>query len=428
MNINKLLLATILTVVSTQAEDNLEYIGKLGSNTKSFWLTHAGSKGYPSSFEVRDSGNNVQDSFGFANRGFRFSTSTEVDTTHTLWGDYGQGVYLADSANSNGGIIIPDAGGGDGGGGDAIIPALQVANIAAFINRSHSVSNRAVDSLLQRTYNKRESEDSTYNFWVDAKYYDFSDDRYGINQHGNLQDSYMGFDTLVGDDFTIGMVLGVEYSSQKSYSDSVQLDSDGYFFGPYAAYRFSENIVVDSWIGYATNNVETKISDNASGDFDLDKLFFTLNVTGNFALSDSFFILPKLGIYYSDEKAESFQLNLYDAGDIHQIPVSKYSYNYGVASLSADFEYVIRDKYSFELAPYANLGVDYAFERPHDGRVLVSLGGTQDTSPWNAKMKLGARVLVENKFLIDFNTAYSGLTESEVDIWSGHLSLSYVFN
>lgn len=87
---------------------------------------------------------------------------------------------------------------------------------------------------------------SLWNFWSDIRIADISDERFDRDSDTFARTLDIGLDRRFTDDLVVGMSFCLQDSSSDAFNDSLDIDSDGFSFGPYAVYRLSKHWAIDA--------------------------------------------------------------------------------------------------------------------------------------------------------------------------------------
>lgn len=96
---------------------------------------------------------------------------------------------------------------------------------------------------------------------------------------GHLQRGILGFDMVQRPDLIVGLAGGWENASSDAFDGQVSTDFNGYFIGPFLAWKPDPNLVLDLWAGYEQDNLDSNIA-GLQGSYDIDRIFVSANATG----------------------------------------------------------------------------------------------------------------------------------------------------
>jgi hypothetical protein len=77
--------------------------------------------------------------------------------------------------------------------------------------------------------------------------------------------------------------------------------------------------------------------------------------------------------------------------------------------------------------PFAELGLQYEFERPDDGRILAGDLSVEETSALTFTTRAGFQMAVNDSFRLEATGGYLSFNQPGLDVWEGKLNLSYAF-
>ena len=336
---------------------------------------------------------------------------------------------------------------------NGIIAATTQGGSGALLMRDYTISNRVVNGLFARqkittagrfgderqslpganapqriaTSGQKSDGSPQWDAWADARFYDIKDRRYQLDTDGNMQQAYVGADSLVTSNLVLGLAGAYEGSDQNGYRNYVSTDTDAYVIGPYVGYRVLPNVVLDGWLGYAYQNVDTRIA-NAKGSYSVNQFFASLNATAQFDF-DFIGIQPKLSFYYSHADTDDLKLKVGDLGGNRfgtlTVPIN--DQDVGLLDQSVEFNHAFAPTQDLLLMPYVRAGGRYAFQRPNDGKILSGDLTLVTSSPWSGNIRGGLRTLVYDQVVIDVGGGYLSLGQGGLDIWEGKLAFQWLF-
>jgi outer membrane autotransporter protein len=240
---------------------------------------------------------------------------------------------------------------------------------------------------------------SFWNFWSDIQFADISDDRYDRNSNTLPRSLTMGLDRRITSDLVVGMTVSFENSSTNAFDGTLGIDTDGFSFGPYAAYRLSKHWAIDGSLTYGRYNNDIELS-VLSGEQDSERFAGEISLHGQYKV-DAYYIRPKASVTWSHIDSDAYDLS----GSILNTPVSVSlpgdSYNYGVLDLSTEVSRYFRLPDGQPFLVFAELGAKYEFERPNDGKILTGDLSEATPSPWAFSLRSGFRMLVNDSLQIE---------------------------
>ncbi len=264
-----------------------------------------------------------------------------------------------------------------------------------------------------------------WNFWSDIRFADISDERYDRDSDTLARSLDMGLDRRITDDLVLGMSFSLEDSSTDAHSGSLDIDTEGFSFGPYAAYRLSKHWAIDASVTYGRYNNEVDLS-VLGGDYDSERFSGQLSLHGQYKYG-AYFIRPKASVNFAHVKSDGYGLH----GSIFNFPVSVSlpgeSYNYGVMEMSTEVSRFFRLPDGHPFLVFAELGAQYEFERPNDGKILAGDLSEVTPSPWAFSLRSGFRMLLNDNLQIEATGGYLSLGQEDLDVWEGKLHLSWSF-
>ncbi|KQU74081.1 autotransporter [Ensifer sp. Root1252] len=266
---------------------------------------------------------------------------------------------------------------------------------------------------------------SLWNFWSDIQFADISDERYDRDSDTLARSLTMGLDRRITNDLVVGMTVSLENSSTDAFDGTLGIDTDGFSFGPYAAYRLSKHWAIDGSLTYGRYNNDIDLS-VLSGRQDSERLAGEISLHGQYKV-DAYFIRPKVSVNWSHIDSDAYDLS----GSILNIPVSVSlpgdSFNYGVLDLSTEISRYFRLPDGQPFLAFAELGAEYQFERPNDGKILTGDLSEVTPSPWAFSLRSGFRMLVNDNLQIEATGGYLSFGQKDLDVWEGKLHVAWSF-
>ncbi|OCP01782.1 MULTISPECIES: autotransporter outer membrane beta-barrel domain-containing protein [unclassified Ensifer] len=266
---------------------------------------------------------------------------------------------------------------------------------------------------------------SLWNFWSDIQFADISDNRYDRDSDTLARSLTMGLDRRITSDLVVGMTVALEDSSTDAFDGTLGIDTDGFSFGPYAAYRLSKHWAIDGSLTYGRydNDIDLSV---LSGEQDSERLAGEISLHGQYKV-DAYLIRPKVSVSWSHINSDDYDLS----GNILNIPVSVSlpgdSYNYGVLDLSTEISRYFRLPDGQPFLVFTELGAEYQFERPNDGKILTGDLSEVTPSPWSFSLRSGFRMLVNDNLQLEATGGYLSFGQKDLDVWEGKLHVSWSF-
>ncbi|MCK3779807.1 autotransporter domain-containing protein [Ensifer sesbaniae] len=266
---------------------------------------------------------------------------------------------------------------------------------------------------------------SLWNFWSDIQFADISDERYERDSDTLARSLTMGLDRRITSDLVIGMTVSLEDSSTDAFDGTLGIDTDGFSFGPYAAYRLSKHWAIDGSLTYGRYNNDIDLS-VLSGQQDSERLAGEISLHGQYKV-DAYLIRPKVSVSWSHVDSDAYDLS----GSILNTPVSVSlpgdSFNYGILDLSTEVSRTFRLPDGQPFLVFTELGAEYQFERPNDGKILTGDLTEVTPSPWSFSLRSGFRMLVNDNLQIEATGGYLSFGQNDLDVWEGKLHVSWSF-
>lgn len=210
-----------------------------------------------------------------------------------------------------------------------------------------------------------------------------------------------------------------------AFKDRLDADSRGFTVGPYLACQVSPAWVVEASVGYGRAENENRLLILES-EFTIERYTGSLTATGQYAVGPVN-LRPKASLSYTYFRSESYELS----GQLGRFPINlprdKDTFDSGIAEVTVEVNRVFQNKRGTAFVPYLELGINYEFIRPDDGKILTGDLTTASTSAWAGSIRAGARTLVSSSFFIEASAGYLSLGQRDLNLWEGRLFLSYAF-
>ncbi|RVO62289.1 autotransporter outer membrane beta-barrel domain-containing protein [Sinorhizobium meliloti] len=155
-----------------------------------------------------------------------------------------------------------------------------------------------------------------WNFWSDIRFADISDERYDRDSDTLARSLAMGLDPRIADNLVLHMSFSLEDGSTDAHNGSLDIDTEGFSFGPYSAYRLSKHWAADASVIYGRCNNEVDLS-VLSRDYDSQRLSGQVTLHGQYK-HGAHFARPKASVNFAHLKSDGHRLS----GNIFNFPVS----------------------------------------------------------------------------------------------------------
>ena len=327
-------------------------------------------------------------------------------------------------------------GGGTGGGGGGLTFTVERGTEQAVIGSSslpvfvepYTITERLVDWGFDQRAGPPTSGpgQETYRGWFQGTALGFDDSR--RDGDGHLARGILGFDAVQRPDLIVGIAGGWEAGDSDAFDRQLDTDFDGYFVGPFVAWKPYPNLVLDLWAGYAQDNVDIDIF-GLQGDYDIDRIFVSANATGRWFWGETE-IRPKLELFYSNDDTQSHSLRpLVGSGlprDL-RLDVPGGHDDLFISDLSAE----VRREYPLasgtRVAPFARIGIDLMLARPNDGDILDGDLRFVSTEDVTGNVLAGVDVAFVNGSRLEGRVAYGGIGQKDLDVFGGQIAFTIPF-
>ena len=327
-------------------------------------------------------------------------------------------------------------GGGGGGGGGGLNFTIERGTEQAVIGSSslpvfvepYTITERLVDwGFDQRAGGPTSGPgQETYRGWFQGTALGFDYSR--RDGDGHLARGILGFDMVQRPDLIVGLAGGWEAGDFDAFDRQLDTDFNGYFIGPFVAWKPYPNLVLDLWAGYAQDNVDANIF-GLQGDYDVNRIFVSANATGRWFWGETE-IRPKLELFYSNDDTQSHSLRpLVGTGlprDL-RLDVPGGHDDLFISDLSAEVRREYQLASGTRVAPFARIGIDLMLARPNDGDILdgdLQFVSTEDVT---GNILAGVDVAFVNGSRLEGRFAYGGIGQKDLDVFGGQIAFTIPF-
>jgi uncharacterized protein with beta-barrel porin domain len=192
-----------------------------------------------------------------------------------------------------------------------------------------------------------------------------------IARYNASTDSYtVGADRIFGERFVLGVAVGYEHTTSRTFFNGGGQDTDGVLVSPYAAALLNDYVSVDLAGGYTSLDTDVDRIDPSNGntligEFDSDRYFVSGNVNFTYAPGDWILGL-RAGVLYTEETQDGYD----ESGGPRARVVNQRKVDLTQGSIAIDIAHRFGD---FE--PYGYFGYRNDFSR-EDGRKAGGLPAT----------------------------------------------------
>ncbi|MEK1887325.1 MAG: autotransporter outer membrane beta-barrel domain-containing protein [Phyllobacterium sp.] len=335
----------------------------------------------------------------------------------------------------NGGSGGGTGGGGGGSGADMTIPvdrsieqAITGSGALPIFVEPYTITERLVDwgfdgGAAQPTSGAGEK---IYRGWFQGTALGFDDSLRGGD--GHLERGILGFDMVQRPDLVLGVAGGYENASSDGFDGQSNVDFDGYFVGPFVAWKPDPHLVLDLWAGYAQDDVDNNTA-GMQGSYDLDRIFVSANATGRWFVGETE-IRPKLELFYSNDDTSSHSYSPTEGSGLPEnlrLDVDGGHDNLFISTLSAEVRREYRLSSGISITPYARIGMDIMLDRPNDGKILDGDLNIVSTSSVTGNILAGADLVFTSGSRLEGRIAYSKIGQDDLDVYGGQIAFTIPF-
>ena len=212
------------------------------------------------------------------------------------------------------------------------------------------------------------------------------------------------------------------------FDDQISSDIDGYFVGPFVAWKPRTNLVLDLWAGYAQNNVDSNIA-GLEGDYDVDRFFVSANATGRWFWGETE-IRPKVELFYSNNDTGTHSYSPTEGLGLPtnlELEVPGGHDDLFVSTFSAEVRREFQFSSGTRIAPYVRFGIDWAPVRPNDGDILDGDLRLVSTGEVTGNVLAGLTMSFTNGSRLDGRVGYGGIGQRDLDVFGGQIAFTFPF-
>lgn len=268
--------------------------------------------------------------------------------------------------------------------------------------------------------------DDTYRGWFQGTAIGF--DSSMRDGDGHLARGIFGLDMVQRPDLIIGVAGGWEDGGSGAFDDQISADLQGYFVGPFVAWKPDPNLLLDLWAGYAHDDIDSNVV-GLLGSYDVDRFFVSANATGRLFWGETE-IRPKLELFYSNNDTASHTY-IPSAGtglpDNLRLNVQGGHDDLFISTLSAELRREYRLSSGALIAPYARIGIDLMLARPNDGDILDEDLRFVSTESVTGNILGGMTVTFQNGARLDARVGYGGIGQNGLDVYGGEAAFTIPF-
>lgn len=458
-NLDRIFVAIIVLFAAQQAiadssapRGRLVFLGKTANNQHSVWLseTHQGI------FEI-EARQQIVDEWTQSNPGLHVTLSPFVSNgsgdIHSLYEVVNGELVFLDKDDQQGGIIFPPLPGG--------LPPGEISHpinaksaspnylsttptstsnqtgtqqpqkpspsgnlfpgIAGGLSRNPAFSNA---NKVPITPGRRFEKQPLLNLWIDARYFDVKDFRYGLDRKGCGKNTTIGADYKINDDLVLGAMVVANKNSSNSFQKNWLGMGKGISVGPYFGYRILPTWALTGTFSYGVVENHNQISIlNSKYHTKIYSASIMARGVYNFC---SLQLQPKPAIYYNYYRNAKYNLNGTIRNFSISAPIPAFHFPFGYAQFAVEatrpFNFT---KNEIDVVPYLELGINYAFVRPNGGRILTNNLTLKKITPWSGLTRVGLRTMLTSSFFVEATASYLSIGQPHLNVWLSRIFFSW---
>ena len=268
-------------------------------------------------------------------------------------------------------------------------------------------------------------EPTLWNLWAQPYYTSISDERYGLDVDTELASLTLGIDRRIGDDFVLGALIAFQNSDSDGFDKNLTVESTGFNFGPYAAWRLSPQWALDATLSFGRYDNESTLV-GLDGSYDFEQISGSITAHGQYVVEE-YFVRPKASIAYGYISNDGYGMEGTLLGAPLDVRFPEDGFHFGVLTGAVEVSRIFTYDDGKTVMPYLELGAVYAFEQPNDGEIITGNLQTETPSPWTGTLRTGFRMLITDRLQVDASGGYLSFGQSGLDIWEGQMQVSFAF-
>jgi hypothetical protein len=266
--------------------------------------------------------------------------------------------------------------------------------------------------------------DSPWNIWSELRLLDIEDERHDLDLDTLLGSLAFGVDRRLGDNLVLGASISVDRSNTAGFEGSLRSEAEGISAGPYLAILLSPHWAVDGSLTYGRFETDLHLA-ILDGEYASNRLSGSASLRGQYDVN-GFLLRPTATVTYSRTESDRYGME----GDILGRPVDvmfpEDRFNSGMVEATTEISRIfVFDR--IQIMPFAELGLQYEFERPDDGRILAGDLSFEETSALTFTTRAGFQMAVNDSFRLEAAGGYLSFNQPGLDVWEAKLNLSYGF-
>lgn len=268
-------------------------------------------------------------------------------------------------------------------------------------------------------------EEPLWNFWSEARGIYANDRRHDLDVTAFSGSFLLGVDREIAQDTVAGVSGSFETSRSAGFNDNLVTKAYGVSIGPYIAHRLSPEWAVEGSLGYMLlhNDLEVVVLD---GDYLTHQVSAAGAINGQYRY-DQWTFRPRFGLSYAETFVEDYDLSGAIGANPVTVNVGSDHFGYGEAELSGEASTLMYLSDDLIGMPYGELGMNYAFLRPNDGKILSGHLTYEDTSPIAGTVRGGMRFVYDDRLFFDVGAGYLSIGQNGLDIWEAKARVSFAF-
>lgn len=234
------------------------------------------------------------------------ATEGDASSSNTVAAKTVTSTTAATAASTTGGIIGGAVGSAVGGATGGVIAGSPSTLGVASLGISGGLEKAPDGRIVGKYFNSRDiagrsagSKNPRLGVWVQGAYTSVDNDEAGGRFDGNIFNVIAGIDykpKVMKDKGVVGVAVGWEDVDVTLDFNNGTLEATGFTVAPYVGIAINKFLSFDASAGYTAVSYDQTRNNNAViGEFDADRAFAAMNLTGNFK-KKNFRINPKVGI------------------------------------------------------------------------------------------------------------------------------------
>lgn len=229
---------------------------------------------------------------------------------------------------------------------------------------------------------------------------------------------HIGADYLINPSLLIGVLAGLDWTSQQDAAEGVAADGLGWLVGPYVVARLGDNLLFDGLLSWGQSYNHVDPLGLYTDDFGTDRWLARAQLTGD-VRNGNWRFSPEIGVVYFEENQHAYIDSL-------GVPVPSQTVALGTLAFGPAVSYLIEGE-AMVIEPHIGLnGIwDFAKTEIVDLATGLPVGSSDDL---RARLETGVSVRFDGGASFALEGFYDGIGVDDLDAYGGSAKLIVPLN